>query len=334
MRRRWIAVAAALAVLTLACGGGGGAGEAPSPAPSAGLLLYLEAFNNQVVALDFASGAQRRLPPFSADTFVAAADCTPDGQTLALALLDIRQGRSQLRLMGGPWGDRTLDVEGQIGGVAFSPDGRRLAVSRLMMGQQEYSLWWLELASTTWQPSPALPGSVGSPRWSPAGDRIVFSLHRAGQTQIYVLDVKGGPPRQLTQEGNSNTYPDWSPDASTIVYVGVDPSGLTSQLFIMDADGEGERQLTQGGRAKGFPRWSRDGKHLAYAGTLGPTISSIAPFRLPREVEAARPHNTAIFVANPDGSGERQLTSDDLDAFPLAWCLPGPWLDQGWEGGP
>lgn len=87
------------------------------------------------------------------------------------------------------------------------------------------------------------------PAWSPDGLRIAFSLQAVGEVpQIWVMNVDGGNPRQLTTKGGFT--PAWSPDGKKIVYCQFDAEVYNPRengtLWIMDADGSNKRQLTLG----------------------------------------------------------------------------------------
>src|SRR5439155_811683 len=64
---------------------------------------------------------------------------------------------------------------------------------------------------------------VGSPRWSPSGDRLAF-LATAGSgdkaaPQVFVLDMRGGEARQITEAANGVEQYAWKPDGADIAYV-------------------------------------------------------------------------------------------------------------------
>src|SRR5437879_13738307 len=59
---------------------------------------------------------------------------------------------------------------------------------------------------------------VGDPQVSPKGDFVAFTITdmdkaaNKGTTQIYLVPLSGGEPRQLTNDEHSSTGPRWSPE--------------------------------------------------------------------------------------------------------------------------
>src|SRR5207248_9673997 len=51
-----------------------------------------------------------------------------------------------------------------------------------------------------------------SPRWSPDGQQIAFDSRARGNADIFVMDPRGGPPHQLTNETSADVIPSWSRD--------------------------------------------------------------------------------------------------------------------------
>jgi TolB protein len=92
------------------------------------------------------------------------------------------------------------------------------------------------------------------PNWSPQGDKIAYSGMASGEINIYVIDVDGGDPIQLTQNQGSNESPSWSPDGSLIVFSST-REGL-SRIYVMTAYGTDQRRLLALPGEQFSPAWS------------------------------------------------------------------------------
>jgi dipeptidyl aminopeptidase/acylaminoacyl peptidase len=134
--------------------------------------------------------------------------------------------------------------------------------------------------------------SVSVPRFSPDGRYVSFLSARpaATPTQLWVLDRRGGEPRQLSHvTGEISSY-QWSPDGARVVLVmsggedGKKPKPLVinafhfkqdkegyltaesrSHLFLLDVkSGACETLTADPKRADLLPAFSRDGRQIAY----------------------------------------------------------------------
>src|SRR5438045_2771459 len=139
-----------------------------------------------------------------------------------------------------------------------------------------------------------------APRFSPEGNRIVFSRTQNGASNIYALDLRTRQPLRLTDGNAIDTTPSYAPDSSRIVFNS--DRGGSQQLYVMDASGGEARRISFGSGKYGTPVWSPRGDLIAFTKIDGGTFY--------------------IGVMRPDGSGERLLTQDFLVEGPT-WAPNG-----------
>ena len=178
---------------------------------------------------------------------------------------------------------------------------------------------------------------VGDPQVSPDGKWIAYSISdvdrdaNKSKTQIYLVAVAGGEPKQLTNGDKSASSPRWSPDGKRIAYV------TSGQIWTMNADGSDAKKVTSISTGAGDPIWSPDDKWLAFASDVYPECTNdacnkqraetaenskvkakIADRLLYRHwVEWKEGKRTHIFVVSADGGDARDLTPGDYDAPPF-----------------
>lgn len=131
--------------------------------------------------------------------------------------------------------------------------------------------------------------------WSLDGGRIAFvSRESPAKADIYVLDLKSGEVRRITDGRGNNLYPSWSPDGKKLAFSS-DRSGYFD-ICLVDERGR-IRKLTSSTSDDVTPAWSPSGDKIAFA--------SIAN------------GNADLFLINPDGTGLRRLTSHpSIDIHP------------------
>src|SRR5512138_2825037 len=66
---------------------------------------------------------------------------------------------------------------------------------------------------------------ISDPQLSPDGRTVAFTAQRidvegnSRPSQIYIVPLAGGAPRQITREGSLNQRPRWSPDSRRLAFI-------------------------------------------------------------------------------------------------------------------
>jgi Tol biopolymer transport system component len=188
---------------------------------------------------------------------------------------------------------------------------------------------------------------VSDPQVSPDGRTIAFTVQTVDvaankkPSNIYIIPASGGAPVRITNAGESNERPRWSPDSRRIAFIS-DRSG-SSQVWIMDADGGNPRQVTSLATEAGGVLYSRDGKNLVFTSDVYPECgadNACNTQRLEAEKNSkvkARIYTTLLYrhwtkwqtarrshvLVTPVGGGEvKDLTPGNRDVPPFS--LGGP----------
>ncbi len=183
---------------------------------------------------------------------------------------------------------------------------------------------------------------LGDPQVSPDGKWIAYNVGDVNKdanrtiSQIYLLSIDGGEPKQLTSGTASNTTPRWSPDGKRLAFV------TGGQIWTMDTTGGDRKQVSNISTGAGDPVWSPDGKMLAFVSDIYPDCADDACNKgRDEKVEASKVKakvvdrllfrhwnawkdgkRTHVFVVASEGGTARDLTPGDFDAPPFS--LGGP----------
>jgi serine/threonine protein kinase len=107
---------------------------------------------------------------------------------------------------------------------AFSPDGRRLAVSiRDATGKRD--IWIFDMDSGLPTRFAGDPADETNPVWSPSGSEIVYCSDRSGKRDLYVRAYPDGPERLVLSTDHNKNPQDWARDGSAIYYNDERPEG-------------------------------------------------------------------------------------------------------------
>jgi len=155
---------------------------------------------------------------------------------------------------------------------AWSPDQQWLAIEVATDNKRVHNdLALVHLDSTEVRLLAATKAWEGGPTWSPDGTRVAFHARLSGKCmQLFVVDVDGGVPRQLTDlssEGctpsnDGDFWPDWSPDGQQIAF-GRKLKGQ-EQVALLNVETGSVQLIEQSLSPSGHPRWSADGKYLLF----------------------------------------------------------------------
>ena len=111
---------------------------------------------------------------------------------------------------------------------------------------------------------------VSSPRVSPDGRLVAFIVSHPNyaedrtESELWLVDLAGGTPRQLTYDRRRVSQPLWSPDGHTLSFLSADSSGK-NQVWLMPMNGGDTRRITRSKTGVEHYSWRPDGGAIAYA---------------------------------------------------------------------
>jgi dipeptidyl aminopeptidase/acylaminoacyl peptidase len=237
-----------------------------------------------------------------------------------------------------------------VGGVAASPDGKRVAYTVVMRdrpGRPYGQLWILDLST---QKSVRIGGDKdggGGGVWSPDGKWIAFSGHQGDKSGLFVVRPDGSEVTFLAEvHGTNSPLPgtgnevSWSPDSKQIAFVSStpdpraaeasgDPMVITRYLYKPDA-GEGMTRFNDNQRLHIFVvdastkqvRQLTQGDFDEHSVEWSPDGKKIL-FGSNREPNQDEFFNYDLFTLNVlDGSIER-LTTTEYNEYDAIWSPDG-----------
>jgi TolB protein len=223
---------------------------------------HLPTRNYQLIIAD-ADGENPHMVTQSSEPIMSPA-WSPDGSNLAYVSFEERLPTVYIQQVRTGERHRVSARAGVNQAPAFSPDGRRLALT-LSTREGNLDVYVMEIDTQALTRITDDPGIDTEPQWSKDGQSLYFTSDRAGGPQIYKVGIKpGDKPRRLTFQGSYNARPRVSPDESQLAFVTQEEGGY--HIATMDLrSGRGDMQVLTKGRADVSPSYAPNGAVLLYA---------------------------------------------------------------------
>lgn len=124
---------------------------------------------------------------------------------------------------------------------------------------------------------------LGAPSLSPDGAQAVCSLSRfdlaenRGQTALWLLSTLGGAPRQLTQCGEKDGQPAFSPRGDAVGFIAKreqqGQKDAVAQFYLIPVDGGEARRVGQVATGVEAFKWCPDGRHIVFVSWVWPELT-------------------------------------------------------------
>lgn len=178
-------------------------------------------------------------PAMSSPRLIRSLAWAPEGRRIALVshevvvpetgvshfvvfLLSLASGKRQVAF-NPPLGE-------SIEGIAWSPDGTRIAV--MSRTQDRSSLTLISVDDKEMMLVGISRSEDANPAFSADGQYIYFDSNRSGSRKIYRQSVQSGPPEPVLKEANESLAPRPSPDGKTLAYIA--RTGPQEHLALLD----------------------------------------------------------------------------------------------------
>jgi Tol biopolymer transport system component len=141
---------------------------------------------------------------------------------------------------------------------------------------------------------------------SPRGDAIVFNAVGDGGRDLYRLDLATRRVNRIAATPDYEVAPAISPDGKSIVYAAGKPGDRADHIFLRWLNGQAVKQLTAEDANDAAPAFSPDGSLIVFSRDKTYNWGGLA---------SNWDGGGVLCVMNADGTGLRQITSDETIAI-------------------
>jgi TolB protein len=128
--------------------------------------------------------------------------------------------------------------------------------------------------------------TVVTPRFSPRGDKLVYTAYIGRRPRVLLYDVASGSERLLIPGNHITFAPRFSPDGRDVAFSMAD--GGNTDIYIVSASGGEPRRLTATPGADTSPSFSPDGRQIVF--------------------ESDRSGTQQLYVMSREGTGQRRIS--------------------------
>ena len=196
------------------------------------------------------------------------------------------------------WVDRAGKKIGSLGppadydDFAISPDGGSVLATIRDPQQGTTDVWSVDVARGTRTRLTFDPRDDFGARWSPDGERIVFTSDREGFYNLYALAGGGGGKAETVLKSELDKWSeDWSVDGKYILFEVFDPKTKFDIFALPTAAGAKPIEVSRTPFNEGGMRFSPNGRWLAYAsdesGKPEVYVQSFPPSGFKRQISTA-----------------------------------------------
>ncbi len=137
------------------------------------------------------------------------------------------------------------------------------------------------------------------------GNKYIWPLYET--YDIFMADLDGKIVKQLTHAKGYDAEATLSPDGKQMIYTSDKDGDI--DLYIMNLETGAEKRITAALGYDGGAWFSPDGKKIIWRASRPKTEAEIKEYKDLLAEHLVAPTNMEVWVANADGSGQRQVTS-------------------------